>query len=102
MKSKKERAGEDLHARTPVAQFIAPPKTPTAFKLRKDAQAKALAAEKVGAVEAEMHGEQGIEEEEIKIKKKRKIEDDEEEAKEDAARERMRCPARIHLAQPRG
>jgi hypothetical protein len=67
MKSKKEKAGDDSYARTPVSQFIAPPKTPIASKLRKDAQAKALAAEKV--VGAEVHVEQGIEEEEIKIKK---------------------------------
>ena len=81
MKSKKEKAGEDLYSRTPVSQFIAPPKTPTASKLRKDAQAKALAAEKVVAG-AEVSEERGIEGEEVKIKKKRNIESDDEEERE--------------------
>jgi hypothetical protein len=59
MKSKKEKAGEDLYNRTPVFQFIAPPKTPTASKLRKDAQAKASAAEKV-VVEKEVSEEMKV------------------------------------------
>jgi hypothetical protein len=82
MKSKKEKAGEDLYARTPISQFIAPPKTHTASKVRKDTQAKALAAEKAVATETEIHVEQVIKEEELKIKKKRKIEDEEEEERE--------------------
>jgi hypothetical protein len=82
MKSKKERAGEDVYARTPVSQFLAPPKTPTASKLRKDAQAKALAAEKVVVVGAEAQKEQGVGGEEVKIKKKRKVESDDEEQRE--------------------
>jgi hypothetical protein len=82
MKSKKERVGEDVFPRIPVSQFLAPPKTPTASKLRKEAQAKALAAEKVVAVGAEAQEEQGVEEEEIKIKKKRRMEYDEEEEME--------------------
>jgi hypothetical protein len=83
MKSKKERAGDDIYARTPISQFIAPPKTPTASKLRKDAQAKALAAEKAVVGETGIQEvERVIEEEETKIKKKRRIEEDEEEERE--------------------
>jgi hypothetical protein len=57
MKSKKERRGTDNHTRVLTLLFIAPPKTPVASKLRKDAQAKALAAEKVTATgEIELPG----------------------------------------------
>jgi hypothetical protein len=37
MKSKKERGGGENITRVPVPMFIAPPKTPVASKLRKDA-----------------------------------------------------------------
>jgi hypothetical protein len=47
MKSKKERAGDKNYARIPVFHIMSPPKTPISSKLRKDAQAKALAAERV-------------------------------------------------------
>jgi hypothetical protein len=62
--------------------FIAPPKTPVASKLRKDAQAKALAAEEVAeANEGELLEDEGnIEEQETKIKNERRTE---EEKKED-------------------
>jgi hypothetical protein len=46
MKSKKERVGEDTNTRVATTQHIAPPKTPISSKLRKDAQAKAFAAER--------------------------------------------------------
>jgi hypothetical protein len=79
MKSKKERVGDDIYSRTPVSQFI----TPTASKLRKDAQAKALAAEKAAVVETEIQEEERVvEEEETKIKKKRKMEEEEEDERE--------------------
>jgi hypothetical protein len=60
MKSKKERGGTKNITRVPVPMFIAPPKTPVASKLRKDAQVKALAAEKVVAAanETELPGEE--------------------------------------------
>jgi hypothetical protein len=81
MKSKKERGGGDNITRIPVPVFIAPPKTPVASKLRKDAQAKALAAEKVAtAGENELPGGvEEIEENERKIKKKKRTEEEEEE-----------------------
>jgi hypothetical protein len=80
-KSKKEREGNDNITRVPTPMFIAPPKTPVASKLRKNAQAKALAAEKMAvANETESPGDEGdIEKHEIKIKKKRRIEEEEEE-----------------------
>jgi hypothetical protein len=81
MKSKKERGVNDNITRVPTPMFIAPPKTPVASKLRKDAQAKAFAAEKVVAASGmELPGDEGdIEEQEMKIKKKRRTEEEEEE-----------------------
>jgi hypothetical protein len=85
MKSKKERGGGDNITRIPVPMFIAPPKTPVASKLRKDAQAKALAAETMAtAGEIELPGEgEEIEENERKIKKKKRTEEEEEEDRRD-------------------
>jgi hypothetical protein len=53
--------------------FIAPPKTPVASKLRKDAQVKALAAEKVAtASEIKLPGGgEEVEENERKIKRRK-------------------------------
>jgi hypothetical protein len=87
MKSKKERIGKDTNTRVATTQPVAPPKTPIASKLRKDAQAKTLAAEKV-ATSGEM--EVGVlnketEEVEKKIKKKKRtIEEEEEDERETA------------------
>jgi hypothetical protein len=74
MKNKKERGGNENIPRVPMAMFIAPPKTPVASKLRKDAQAKALAAEKVvAASESEMPEEQdSMEERETRIKRRKR------------------------------
>ena len=81
MKSKKERGVNDNITRVPTPMFIAPPKTPVASKLRKDAQAKALAAEKVAAAsENELLEEPEVEEErETRIKKKKRTGEEEEE-----------------------
>jgi hypothetical protein len=73
-KNKKERVGEETNTRVATAQPFAQPKTPIASKLRKDAQAKALAAEKV-ATSGEMEGgisSKETEEVEKRIKKKRR------------------------------
>jgi hypothetical protein len=87
VKSKKERVGEETHARIPVSQFLAPPKTPISSKLRKNAQAKALAAYKVTtAGESKILG--GGKELEVggrKIKKKKRTEEEEEEDERDTA-----------------
>jgi hypothetical protein len=74
MKSKKERVGEDTNTRVATTQPIAPPKTPIASKLREDAQAKALAAEKVAASGEMEVGVSSKETEEVekKIKKKKR------------------------------
>jgi hypothetical protein len=73
--------------RVPTPMFIAPPKTPVASKLRKDAQAKALAAEKVVAASGlELPGDEGdIEEQETRIKKKSRTEEEEEEDRRETA-----------------
>jgi catalase len=84
MKSKKERVGEENYFRIPVSQFIAPPKTPTTSKLRKDAQDK----EKAASSETEaLEEEHGAEEEERKIKKKKKSEEEEEDDRAEAKAE---------------
>jgi hypothetical protein len=87
LKTKKERGGSDIITRASTAMFIAPPKTPVASKLRKDAQAKALAAEKVVAMsEGELLEEsEGEDEHEVKIKKKRRIIEEEEEDRRETA-----------------
>jgi DNA polymerase sigma len=85
LKSKKERGNNENSTRVSTAMFIAPPKTPVASKLRKDAQAKALAAEKVvAASEGELLDEPECEDEhEVKIKKKKRtIEEEEEDDRE--------------------
>jgi hypothetical protein len=81
MKSKKEREGNESMPRIPIAMFITPPKTSVASKLRKDAQAKALAAEVVAATsESESPEDEGdIEEQNTTIKRKRRTEEEEEE-----------------------
>jgi hypothetical protein len=73
-KSKKGRAGNENIAHVPMPTFIAPPKTPVTSRLRKDAQAKALAAEEVAAAsEGELpEGEGQLEEQETRIKKKKR------------------------------
>jgi hypothetical protein len=87
MKSKKERGDSENITRVPTPVFIAPLKTPAASKLRKDAQAKALAAEKMAAAsESELLEEPDVEEEhEMKIKKKKRTEEEEEEDQRETA-----------------
>jgi hypothetical protein len=87
MKSKKECGGNETILRVPTSMFIAPTKTPVASKLRKDAQAKALAAEKMmAASESELPEVQdGIEERETQVKKKKRTEEEEEEDRRETA-----------------
>jgi hypothetical protein len=87
MKSKKERGGNKNILRVPTAIIIAPPKTPVASKLRKNAQAKALAAEKVVAASGSelLEERDSMEKRETRIKKKKRTEEEEEEDRRETA-----------------
>ena len=88
LKSKRDRGGDDIITRVATTQPIAPPKTPLTSKLRKDAQAKAVAAEKVttsGETEGGVLSKESEEVEKKIKKKKRTIEEDERETAEIAA-----------------